>query len=495
MAEFLTKLDSILWGTPYLAFLLLIGLYFTLRSGFFQLTHFRHIMKNTLGSLFHGEGKKTSKASKDKLSPFEAMCIALGSCAGTGNIAGVASAIGIGGPGAIFWLWVWAIIGMIVKCVEVTLGCYYRSRDEKGNYYGGATYFIEKGIKIDKGIKIGGFLAGAFALGFFLQFLGGSQAYNLSEIIEQSFGINRIFFTVLYSILLWYLIWKGTPRIAKFSTKIVPFMTFAYIIGGIGIIIINFNTLPHVLYMIFHDAFTGTAAIGGFAGVTVSTAIKTGIARSMSSNGAGGGASPFIHGSADTIHPMRQGLWASFEVFADTIIACSITAFACLCTGAWETGAVGATLAVNSFELVYGRGGAYFMGIMAFLFAISTTTGWFTFYCAIIRYAFKKRPELADRLINVFKLVYPIPNIVIVSYIVLSGSGPDLFWTIVNLVLVIPTFTNMLSIFILRDKFWKIFSDYKARYLGNGQVDPSFYTFYDDDPSHAKLLKDEGYMV
>ena len=229
----------------------------------------------------------------------------------------------------------------------------------------------------------------------------------------------------------------------------------------------------------------------GFVGVGVSKAIKTGIARSMSSNGAGGGASPFIHGSADTVHPMRQGLWASFEVFADTIIVCSITAFACLCTGAWKTGAVGATLAVNSYEIVYGRFGLYFMGFMAFLFAITTTTGWFAFYCGVITYAFKNKPGLRDRLVMLFKLVYPIPNIVIVSYIVLSGSGPDLFWTIVNLVLVVPTFTNMLSILILRKKFWKIMADYKARYMGIGKVDPDFYVFYEDDPVIAQEADEE----
>ena len=481
MAEFLTNLDSFLWGTPYLVFLLAAGIYFTVRSGFFQIGHFGHMMKHTLFAL-NGE---TKTKSKGKLSAFEAICVALGSSAGSGNIAGVASAIGIGGPGAIFWLWVWAILGMMLKCVEITLGCYYRSKDEKGNYYGGATYFMEKGIKRDMGLKFGAVLAGAFAIGFLLQFLGGSQAYNLSEILEQSFGVNRIVFTVIYSILIWYLIWTGTKRVANFATKVVPVLTIAYILGGIGIMVLNWQAIPGVIAMIFHDAFTGTAAIGGFAGVAVSMAIKTGIARSLSTNGAGGGASPFVHCSADTVHPMRQGLFGGFEVFMDTIVVCTISAMICLCTGAWETGEVGATLAVHAFEMGYGDFGRYFMGIMSILFAITTTSGWFTFYVSTIHYIFRNRPKLRDRLEWIFKLVYPIPNIVIVSAIVLSGADASLFWTIVNLVLVVPTFTNVLGVLILHNKFFTIMKDYMARYLGKGKVDPNFHVFYEDDPKVA----------
>lgn len=483
LAEVLNKLDSFLWGMPFIVFVIAVGLYFTLGSGLFTLTHFRHIMKNTLGSML---SKEANSVQEGQITPFEAVCVAIGGCVGTGNIGGVATAIAVGGPGSVFWLWLWAIFGMMVKLVETALGCHYRSKNERGEYFGGSTYFMEKGIGREMGTKIGYVLAVAFGIGFVAQFLGGSQAYTISEVINKSFGVNMIVTTLIYSVILFYIIWNGTPRIAKFASRAVPFMCVVFILGGLGLIIVNIENIPNVFYSIFHDAFTGTAAAGGFVGAAVSVTIRTGLARSINSNEAGQGSSPLIHGSANTVHPIRQGLWGSFEVFTDTIIVCSVTALAVLSTGAWTSGKAGATLTIIAYESVYGRFGSIFIGIMCVLFGLTTTAGWFTYYIAIINHALRYKPILRDKIVKLFKFVFPLPNIVIVTSIVLTGNGPELFWTIVDITLVIPVFTNLLSLFILRKKFWSLLKDYKARYMGIGTVDPNFHVFYEDDPEVDK---------
>jgi AGCS family alanine or glycine:cation symporter len=474
-----------LWGLPFLFFVIAVGLYFTFGSGLFTVAHFNHIMKNTIGSVI-GKNKEKKNTNAGQVSSFEAVCIAIGGCVGCGNIGGVATAIAVGGPGAVFWMWLWAICGMMVKMVETALGCHYRSKNERGEYFGGSTYFMEKGIGREMGIKAGYGLAFAFGIGFVAQFLGGSQAYTISEVINKSFGVNMILSTLIYSAILFYIIWKGTPRVAKFATRAVPFMTTLFIIGGLGVIIANIQNVPSVFVAIFHDAFTGTAAVGGFTGAGISLVMRSGVARSINSNEAGQGSSPFIHGSANTIHPIRQGLWGSFEVFADTVIVCSITALAILCAGEWVTGQAGATLTIISYESVYGRFGSVFIGIMCGLFGITTTAGWYTYYVAVINHALRYKPIARDKVLKIFKFVFPLPNIIIVSSIVLTGNGPELFWTIVDITLVVPVFTNLLALVVLRKKFWELLKDYKARHMGIGTVDPNFNVFYEDDPKIAE---------
>ena len=477
LAAVLNGINDFFWNIPFIAFVILIGLYFTVRSGFFSFFHFGHILNNTIF------GSEKNDTDAGKVSPFQAACIAIGGSVGMSCIGGVATAVATGGPGAIFWMWLWAFFGMMVKCVETTLSCHYRSKNEKGEYFGGSTYFIERGIGREMHHpKIAKVLAIAFGIGFVAQFLGGSQAYTISEILYRSFGFPMIGTTLVYSAFLFYIIFKGVPRIAAFATKAVPIMCLLVVFCGIVVIAANYQAIPHAIYMIFHDAFTGTAATGGFAGAAVAKVIGDGLARSINSNEAGQGSAPFIYGSAQTVHPVRQGLWGSFDVFVNTIIVCSVSALAVLVTGLWDSGIAGATLTINAFNSVFGRAGDYFMGVIALLFGLTTTAGWFTYYTAIIKHGFRNNPVIRDRLCNIFKYVYPLPNIVIVSSIVLTGNGPDLFWTMVNITLIAPVFTNLLALFILRNKFFELFKDYKARYMGQGQVDPNFNVFYEDDP-------------
>ena len=288
-------------------------------------------------------------------------------------------------------------------------------------------------------------------------------------------------FACVYSIFIFYIIWKGVPRIASFASKCVPFMCLLYFFGGIVLIVVNYKALPGVIYAVFHDAFTGSAAAGGFVGAGVMTVIKTGIARSINSNEAGQGSSPMIHAAADTPHPVRQGLWGSFEVFVDTILVCTITAMAILSTGVWKSGLTSATLTIEAYKSVFGKGGLYFIGIITLLFGLTTTAGWFTYYCSLIAHGFRNHPKLRDKVTLIFKIIFPWPNILVVAMIVLSGKGPNLYWSIIDIVTVLPTFFNVIALIGLSGVFIKLLNDYKARYLGVGKVDPKFKVFYEEE--------------
>ncbi len=478
MQDIIGKIGSFLWGPPMIIAIIGCGLYLTLKSGFFSFRYIGHVFKNTLGTMAKKESKEKEAG---KVSPFEAICVAVGGAVGVGSIGGVAAAIAVGGPGALFWILLWAFFGMTVKLAEVTLACYYRSKDEKGNYYGGPSYYMEKGLGRDKGIKGGFYLAWLFGTAFIIQAFSGNQVFTIAESLNTAFGIPMIPFACAYSLFIFYIIWKGVPRVASFASKCVPFMCVLYFLGGIVLILVNIKELPGVLAAVFSQAFTGSAATGGFVGAGIMTVIKTGLARSINSNEAGQGSSPMIHAKADTPHPVRQGLWGSFEVFVDTILVCTITALAILCTGQWKSGLTSATLTIAAYESVFGKAGLYFIGIIMLLFGLTTTAGWFTYYCSLIAHGLRNHPKLRDTAMMAFKIIFPWPNIIIVAMIVLSGSGPNLYWALIDIVTVLPTFFNVIALFLLSGVFVKLLKDYKARYLGVGKVDPDFKIFYEDE--------------
>lgn len=478
----IANLNTILWGWPFIIFIIFVGVYFMCASNFFPIFHLGHILNSTIMPTLKRKKGEVNEKTHGTLSPFETACIAIGGAVGCTSIGGVATAIATGGPGAVFWMWIWGFLGMIVKCVETTLGCHYRYKNEKGEYYGGSVYFMDDGIGKDLHFpRLGKCLAICFSIGFIAQFLGGSQVFTIAEILNRTFGIDMITVTIIYSILLFYIIFRGVPRIAKFATRAVPFMCTLFIIAGLIIILYHINKVPHVLYQIFSSAFTDTAPVGGFLGATLVHTIKDGLARSINSNEAGQGSSPLIYGSANTVHPVRQGLWGSFDVFVNTIIISTITALTVMVTGEWTSGTFGASVTITAYDDLYGYAGGVLIGLIALLFGLTTTTGWFTYYVSILQYLFKNHPILRDRLILALKFLYPIPNIVIVSSIVLTGNGPDLFWNMVNLTLVLPVGFNLLGLFIMRKKFLVLLNDYKARYLSK---EP--YT------SHIKLFRNDS---
>ena len=436
--EFLYQLDSWVWGMPLIVAVMLLGAYYMIRGKFFPFVHFGHTWKNTIFK----KSDQTSADDSGKISPFRAFCLALGGAVGMANISGVATSIAVGGPGAIFWMWVWAFFGMMVKIVETSLGLYYRRKGPDGKYSGSAMDYMERGIAGEMGLKFGKPLAILFAISLLLMVLQGSGAYTVGETMSATFGLNLI---------------------------------------------------PGMFADIFKGAFTGTAAAGGFAGSAVATAIRQGVSRSVYSNEAGNGTSPLIHGSANTVHPVRQGLWGSVEVFCDTLIVCTCSGLAILITNTWTSGESGATLGVLAFTAAYGSFGKYFLGIMTLLFAFTTSTTWYLFYRNILSYLLKKWPAVLKAVHKAFTVVFPLIMVGNAALVYYSDSDATLFWTIVSIFTAFPLFINAIALFVLRKKFWTLLDDYKARYLSIGQVDPSFSVFAEDDPEIiAKINQNLG---
>lgn len=489
MIAFLDWLNGILWGVPLIALMLITGLYFTIRSGFFQFRHFGWILKHTVGTIT----QKSTKVSEDKksISPFEAICTAIGGTVGFGNIAGVATAVASGGPGAVLWMWLTSCLGLILKQVEVTLGCYYRGTNSNGEKYGGPTYYMQKGLGEKRhwgnAWKI---LAVIFGIGIFSTFFITSSNLTASEVVAGAFNFNgvsvfgyfidgRIVVGTLLCILTYVITSGGIKGVASIFSKLVPFMSIAYILMGLLMIIVNIQAVPAAISAIFTNAFTGTAAVGGFAGATVSKIVQTGMARSVYSNEAGWGTSPMIHSSADTPHPVEQGLWGSFEVFFDTFVVCSITALSVILSGVWANGLTGGALALSAFNKSFGTAGSVLLAIIMIIFTVTTSGGWFTYYLAILEHINMKQSRFSEFLIKAFYAVRALPGLVWTVYLV-HAQNTGFIWTVVDITSAIPTFVNVFVILMLSNDYFRLLKDYKARYMGVGEVDPHMVLFYED---------------
>lgn len=488
--DFLYKLDGWVWGTPLIVFAMVLGAYYMIKGKFFPFLHFGHALKNTLLA----KSDESAKTSDGKISPYRAFCLAVGGAVGMGNISGVATAIAVGGPGAIFWMWVWAFFGMMVKTAETSLGLYYRRKGPDGKYSGSAMDYMERGIQGEMGLKFGKPLAILFAISLFLMVVQGSGAYTVGETLNASFGVNIMAVVVIYVLFVIYLLIRGENTIGKMAEKLVPIMCVIYLLGTLVILVLNAPSLPGMFAGIFKGAFTGTAAVGGFAGSAVALAIRQGVSRSVYSNEAGNGTSPLIHGSADTIHPVRQGLWGAVEVFCDTIIVCTCSGLAILATGTWTSGTKGAALGVLAFTSAFGSFGKYFLGIMTLLFAFTTSTTWYLFYQNILAYLLKKWPNVQKVVHKIFAVAFPLIMLGNTALVYYTESDAALFWTIVSISTAFPLWFNGIALFALRKKFWALLNDYKARYMGIGQVDPNFHVFAEDDPEvMEKINKNLGH--
>ena len=489
MIAFLDWLNGILWGVPLIALMLLTGLYFTIRSGFFQFRHFGWILKHTVGTIT----QKNTNVSADKkaISPFEAICTAVGGTVGFGNIAGVATAVASGGPGAVLWMWLTSCLGLILKQVEVTLGCYYRGTNSNGEKYGGPTYYMQKGLGEKRhwgnAWKI---LAVIFGIGIFSTFFITSSNLTASEGVAGAFNFNgvsvfgyfidgRIVVGTLLCILTYVITSGGIKGVASIFSKLVPFMSIAYILMGLLMIIVNIQAVPAAISAIFTNAFTGTAAIGGFAGAAVSKIVQTGMARAVYSNEAGWGTSPMIHSSADTPHPVEQGLWGSFEVFFDTFVVCSITALSVILSGVWADGLTGGALALSAFSKSFGSAGSILLAIIMIIFTVTTSGGWFTYYLAILEHINMKKSRFSEFLIKAFYAIRALPGLLWTIYLV-HAQNTGFIWTVVDITSAIPTFVNVFVILMLSNDYFRLLKDYKARYMGVGEVDPDMALFYED---------------
>lgn len=469
---------DILWGPPLIAIMVITGLYLTIRSGFFQIRHLGYIFNRTLGCILRKDHVQDEN-DKGLLSPYEAIATAVGGSVGFGNIAGVATAVTTGGPGAVFWMWMTALMGMLIKQVEVTLAVYYRRTDEEGNPYGGPTYYMEYGLGEERhwGKKWLP-LAFVFGLGIFSTFFISASNFTTSEVLASSLGLKQELAALLLVIFTYALIWRGVKKLGQIFVKLVPVMSLGYLLFGIVIIVLNIGNFIPTVTAIFREAFTGSAALGGFAGVSVAKAISTGMARSVYSNEAGWGTSPMVHASSKTRHPVEQGLWGSFEVFVDTFIVCTVTAISVLITGEWTSGATNATLALNVFRDNLGFFGTLFMTATMVIFSVTTSGGWYVYYEATLRHLAGDHAKMKKWILVMFRYFYALPPFLLTLYLIHVGDLS--IWTMVDITSGIPTFINVIVVLILSGTYFKLLKDYRARYMNDGQVDENFPIFYED---------------
>ena len=480
LEEFMSVLIwDYMWGLPMVVLILATGLYITVRTGFFQFRGFGTAMKHAFRSIFGKE--EADKNDTGVLSPLEAMSTALGTTIGVGNIGGVASAIAVGGPGAVFWMWVAGLFGMIIKMSEITLAVHYRSKDQNNEAYGGPNYYMKKCIGTELNLKvIFKILSALFAFGFLLGYFINIQTYTVAEAVGNTFDIGMIPVGIVYTLALYVLISGGLKSVGRFASKLVPFMCIFYLGAGLFIIARNAPAIPGVIGLIFQSAFTGTAALGGFMGASISLAIKTGMARSVFSNEAGWGSAPMIHATAKVDHPIKQGLMGVFEVFMDTFVICTITCLVILCTGQWSSGLDGATLTLAAFETGIGSFGRIALALGVFLFGLTTSSGIYAQMEVVVRYLVGES-KLKNAILTFYKWTYPIPSLAMVYIAVYMGYPGTTVWLFSDFGTALPIFANIVALLILTPKFSSLLRDYKARYLGQGKPDPDFHIFYEKE--------------
>ena len=392
--EIVSYLNGIAWGPWMLILLVGTGIYLSARVGFIQFTKFGYAMKNTVGKLFTKQ-----KAGKGEITPFQALSTALAATVGTGNIAGVTGAIAVGGPGAVFWMWLSALFGMVTKYAEVVLAIRYRERNAKGDWVGGPMYYIKNGLGakwnwLAMVFSLLGALA-AFGIGNMTQVntiagsinnaidaFGGNTAANVIQVFGQTVPVTSIVIGVIVSVIVALILFGGIKRIGSVTEMMVPFMAAIYILCSLCVVFTNFGSIGKILGMILKGAFSAEAALGGAFGITLMTTIQKGVGRGVFSNEAGLGSAPIAHAASSESDPVKQGMYGIFEVFMDTIVICTLTALTVLCgveSGVgitWGQGA-GTELISAAFAIVFGEKlGALIVAVGIGLFALSTILSW-----------------------------------------------------------------------------------------------------------------------
>ena len=434
-------LNGIVMGWPGMILLVGTGVYYTIRCGGIQFKWFGYIMKNTIGKIF-----EKKEAGEGAVTPFQAVCTALAATVGTGNIAGVTGAIALGGPGAVFWMWISALFGMCTKFAEVTLAIHFRERNDKGDWVGGPMYYISKGLGknwkwLGSLFALFGMLA-AFGIGNMTQI--NSIVTSISGTINSFTPINvntaNLIIGIIVAIFCAIVLIGGLKRIGQVTEKLVPFMAVIYILSALIIFFAHIGNIGNVLRSIFVGAFTPSAVVGGAAGITISAAVKRGVGRGVFSNEAGLGSAPIAHAAADTDSAVRQGCFGVFEVFADTIVICTLTAFAVLMSGTPINfgQAAGADLTIAAFGTTFGRVGGIIISVGLTLFATSTILSWCLYGTRCAEYLFKTT-----------KIIKPYQVIFCLVIILGAVTELSLVWDIadtLNGLMAIPNLVGLLGL-------------------------------------------------
>lgn len=472
-------INSAVWGPVMLVFLVGTGVLLTFGLKFFQVGKIGLWMKNTFGTLFSKKGKKSAKDS-NSISSFQALCTALGGTVGVGNVVGVTTAIAAGGPGAILWMWLAAFFGMMTKYAEIVLGLYYRKKTAGGEWLGGAMVYLKEGFSKNKGLKIFGSILGVlFAIFCIIASFGignMSQINTIAANFNATFNIPVVVTGVVLMALMAFMALGGLKRVASFTEILVPFMSVFYIIGAVIIVGLNIDQLGNAFVAIFKGAFGFNAIAGGAIGTTIKLAAQKGIARGVFSNEAGLGSSALVHSAADVKEPVKQGMWGVFEVFVDTIVICSLTAFVILTSGVIDlsTGLVAANYAADgasvlvtkAFVNTFGVVGGYFATVAIFFFAISTVIGWFIYGSKSCEFLFGKTTT------DAYKAIF--------ISIIMVGATMDLSlaWDISDTFNGLMAIPNLIGLVALSGTIFKVTKNYLARLKGE-QVAPML-SAYDD---------------
>lgn len=458
MIEIITRVNQVvnnfIWGLPAMVCILGVGLLLSVRTNFLQIRKFPYAIKTTLGRIF-----KRKDASDGTMTPFQAVCTALAGTVGTGNIAGVAGAIAIGGPGAVFWMWCSALLGMCTKFAEVTLAVHYRERSNAGEWVGGPMYYIKNGLG-----KRWQFLAVLYSLFGVLTVFGTGNATQVNTITtaidtallefhivaEDILPTLNLVIGILCAMLVAMVLLGGIKRIGSVSEKLVPFMALFYVILAAGVVLLNLPRLPYVMEEIFAGAFNPAAFTGGAIG-SLFLSMKNGVSRGIFSNEAGLGTGSIAHACADTRKPVKQGMFGIFEVFADTIVICTLTAMVILCSSVpvnYGT-AAGAEMTISGFTATYGGWASLFTAVALCCFAFSTIIGWGLYGSRFAAFLFK-----TDKIVKPFFVVY--------SFVAILGATLDLgiLWGVADTFNGLMSIPNLIALFLLSGTVVKLANEY-----------------------------------
>lgn len=445
--------NNFIWGVPAMICIVGVGLVLSIRTRFIQIRKFPYALKVTIGRMF-----KKKEAADGALTPFQAVCTALAATVGTGNIAGVAGAIAIGGPGAVFWMWMSAILGMCTKFSEVTLAVHFREKNEQGDWVGGPMYYIKNGLK-----KHWHWLAYLFSAFGVLTVFGTGNAtqvntittaidsalYNYGILSKDSVSIFNLVLGIILAGLLALILLGGVKRIGQVTEKLVPFMALLYVVLAVGVILLHIQNVPAVFASIIEGAFHPSAVTGGIVG-SFFLSMKKGVSRGIFSNEAGLGTGSIAHACADTRKPVKQGFFGIFEVFVDTIVICTLTALVILCSGVPIAfgEAAGAELTILGFTSTYGNWVSVITAVAICCFAFSTMIGWGLYGARCIEFLFGSKVH------KPFMLVY--------SLVAIVGATMDLglMWSIAetfNGLMVIP---NLIAVFLLSGVVVRLVKEY-----------------------------------
>ncbi len=470
---------GVVWGVFGISLLFIAGIVMTIVNKGFQFFHLRHWLKETIGAVFSDKHITRHTEKEDKsISQFQSLCTALAATIGTGNIVGVATAIISGGPGAIFWMWIMAIFGMMTNYSENVLGIFYRRKNQKGEWSGGAMYYLRDGLGSKKHCKtLGKVLAVLFSCFCVLASFGignMSQTNSISGNMESAFGIPTYATGIFLVILSAVVILGGLKRVAIVTEKVVPFMAIMYIVGALAVCIAHINMFGTVFAAIFKGAFGLKAVGGGILGYGIRLAITWGFKRGAFSNEAGLGSSVMVHSNSNVKEPVKQGMWGIFEVFADTIIVCSLTAFVILSSGLvdLETGQMisanaGSGLVGEAFATVFGGLGPKFIALAILLFAYSTVLGWSHYGAKAFEFLF------GTKAMSVYKIVF------IIMIFFGCTMSLDLAWELsdtFNGLMMIP---NLLGVLSLSGTVGKITANYVRRTFKDSEETPMYSAFPD----------------